>query len=87
MAHAIGVTVEGELGCLGSLETMKGDKEDGHGAEGTMTKDMLLTNPDQAADLSRRGASKDSERPGQFIDELEKIVAGDASADRRTAVS
>ena len=52
-----------------------------------MTKDMLLTNPDQAADLSRRGASKDSERPGQFIDELEKIVAGDASADRRTAVS
>jgi fructose-bisphosphate aldolase class II len=33
MAHARGVTVEGELGCLGSLETMKGDKEDGHGAE------------------------------------------------------
>ncbi|MEI6760276.1 MAG: class II fructose-bisphosphate aldolase, partial [Betaproteobacteria bacterium] len=31
MAHALGVTVEGELGCLGSLETMKGDKEDGHG--------------------------------------------------------
>ena len=31
---AIGVTVEGELGCLGSLETMKGDKEDGHGTEG-----------------------------------------------------
>ncbi|HVO89495.1 MAG TPA: class II fructose-bisphosphate aldolase, partial [Casimicrobiaceae bacterium] len=35
MAHMRGVTVEGELGCLGSLETMKGDKEDGHGAEGT----------------------------------------------------
>jgi fructose-bisphosphate aldolase class II len=51
MAHAIGVTVEGELGCLGSLETMKGDKEDGHGAEGTMTRDMLLTDPDQAADF------------------------------------
>ncbi|HEX6136027.1 MAG TPA: class II fructose-bisphosphate aldolase [Casimicrobiaceae bacterium] len=51
MAHAIGVTVEGELGCLGSLETMKGDKEDDHGAEGTMTRDMLLTDPDQAADF------------------------------------
>jgi fructose-bisphosphate aldolase class II len=50
-AHAIGVTVEGELGCLGSLETMKGDKEDGHGAEGTMTREMLLTDPDQAADF------------------------------------
>jgi fructose-bisphosphate aldolase class II len=54
MAHALGVTVEGELGCLGSLETMKGDKEDGHGAEGTMTRDMLLTDPDQAADFVRR---------------------------------
>jgi fructose-bisphosphate aldolase class II len=51
MAHAIGVTVEGELGCLGSLETMKGDKEDGHGAEGTMTREMLLTDPDQAAEF------------------------------------
>ena len=37
-SHAIGVTVEAELGVLGSLETMKGDKEDGHGAEGTMTR-------------------------------------------------
>jgi fructose-bisphosphate aldolase, class II len=51
IAHAIGVTVEGELGCLGSLETMRGDKEDGHGAEVTMTKEMLLTDPDQAADF------------------------------------
>ena len=51
MAHAQGVSVEGELGCLGSLETMRGDKEDGHGAEVTMTKEMLLTDPDQAADL------------------------------------
>jgi fructose-bisphosphate aldolase, class II len=51
ISHAIGVTVEGELGCLGSLETMKGDKEDGHGAEGTMTREMLLTDPDQAADF------------------------------------
>jgi fructose-bisphosphate aldolase class II len=53
-AHALGVSVEGELGCLGSLETMKGDKEDGHGAEGTMTRDLLLTDPDQAADFVKR---------------------------------
>ncbi|MBS0325936.1 MAG: fructose-bisphosphate aldolase class II [Proteobacteria bacterium] len=51
LAHARGVTVEGELGCLGSLETMKGDKEDGHGADGTMTREMLLTDPGQAADF------------------------------------
>ena len=51
IAHAQGVSVEGELGCLGSLETMRGDKEDGHGAEVTMTKEMLLTDPDQAADF------------------------------------
>jgi fructose-bisphosphate aldolase class II len=54
MAHATGVTVEGELGCLGSLETMMGDKEDGHGAEGTMTREMLLTDPEQAADFVKR---------------------------------
>ena len=54
MAHAIGVTVEGELGCLGSLETMQGEKEDGQGAEGKLTRDMLLTDPDQAADFVRR---------------------------------
>lgn len=54
MAHKLGVTVEGELGCLGSLETMMGDKEDGHGAEGTLTLDQLLTNPEQAADFVRR---------------------------------
>ena len=54
MAHAIGVTVEGELGCLGSLETMKGDKEDGHGAEGSMTREQLLTDPEQAADFIRK---------------------------------
>jgi fructose-bisphosphate aldolase class II len=54
MAHQLGVSVEGELGCLGSLETMRGDKEDGHGAEITMTKEMLLTDPDQAADFVKR---------------------------------
>ncbi|MFZ0694148.1 MAG: class II fructose-bisphosphate aldolase [Alphaproteobacteria bacterium] len=51
MAHLIGVSVEGELGCLGSLETGKGDKEDGHGHEGTLTHDMLLTDPNEAADF------------------------------------
>jgi fructose-bisphosphate aldolase class II len=53
MAHKLGVTVEGELGCLGSLETMRGDKEDGHGTESTMTRDQLLTDPEQAADFVR----------------------------------
>ncbi|MDE2397589.1 MAG: fructose-bisphosphate aldolase class II [Burkholderiales bacterium] len=54
MAHALGVTVEGELGCLGSLETMRGDKEDGHGTEATMTREQLLTDPEQAADFVER---------------------------------
>ena len=53
-AHKLGVTVEGELGCLGSLETMKGDKEDGHGTEATMTREQLLTDPEQAADFVKR---------------------------------
>ena len=51
MAHCIGVSVEGELGCLGSLETMRGDKEDGHGTDAVMTREQLLTDPDQAADF------------------------------------
>jgi fructose-bisphosphate aldolase class II len=53
-AHSIGVSVEGELGVLGSLETMKGDKEDGHGAEGTMTREQLLTDVNQAADFVKQ---------------------------------
>jgi fructose-bisphosphate aldolase class II len=53
-AHSIGVTVEAELGVLGSLETMKGDKEDGHGAEGTMSREQLLTDVAQAADFVAR---------------------------------
>jgi fructose-bisphosphate aldolase class II len=53
-AHAKGVSVEGELGCLGSLETMRGDKEDGHGTDATMTADQLLTDPEQAADFVRQ---------------------------------
>ncbi|MCK5041929.1 MAG: fructose-bisphosphate aldolase class II [Sphingomonadales bacterium] len=53
-SHALGVSVEGELGCLGSLETGEGEKEDGHGFEGKLDKDMLLTDPDQAADFVKR---------------------------------
>ncbi len=48
VAHAIGVSVEGELGCLGSLETGQGEAEDGHGFEGTLSHDQLLTDPDEA---------------------------------------
>ncbi len=48
VAHAFGVSVEGELGCLGSLETGKGEKEDGHGFEGTLSHDQLLTDPEEA---------------------------------------
>ena len=53
MAHAVGVSVEGELGCLGSLETGEAGEEDGVGAEGKLTHDMLLTDPAQAADFVR----------------------------------
>ncbi len=47
-AHAVGASVEGELGVIGSLETGKGDKEDGHGAEGVISRDKLVTDPDEA---------------------------------------
>jgi len=89
MAHKLGVSVEGELGCLGSLETMRGDKEDGHGAEITMTKEMLLTDPDQAADFVKRtqldalaiaigtshGAYKFTRKPTGDILAIERIKA------------
>lgn len=48
VAHTVGVSVEGEIGVIGSLETGKGDKEDGHGFEGTLDKSKLLTDPDDA---------------------------------------
>jgi fructose-bisphosphate aldolase class II len=48
LAHWVGASVEGELGVLGSLETGEGEKEDGHGAEGKLSHDQLLTDPDQA---------------------------------------
>src|SRR5436309_7647625 len=89
MAHARGVTVEGELGCLGSLETMRGDKEDGHGTEATMTRDQLLTDPEQAADFVGRtqldalaiaigtshGAYKFSRKPTGDILAIDRIKA------------
>ena len=87
MAHARGVTVEGELGCLGSLETMQGDKEDGHGTDAVMTMDQLLTDPEQAADFVQRtqldalaiaigtshGAYKFSRKPTGDILAIERI--------------
>jgi fructose-bisphosphate aldolase class II len=51
MAHACGVSVEGELGCLGSLETGEAGEEDGSGAEGKLTLEQMLTNPEEAADF------------------------------------
>jgi fructose-bisphosphate aldolase class II len=48
VAHACGVSVEGELGCLGSLETGKAGEEDGSGAQGTLSEEQLLTDPDEA---------------------------------------
>ena len=54
VAHAVGASVEGELGVLGSLEHGGGEKEDGHGAEGKLSRDQLLTDPDQAVDFVTR---------------------------------
>jgi fructose-bisphosphate aldolase class II len=54
MAHARNVSVEGELGCLGSLESGHGEQEDGHGAEGQLSHDQLLTDPVQAEDFVKR---------------------------------
>jgi fructose-bisphosphate aldolase class II len=89
MAHAIGVSVEGELGCLGSLETGMGEKEDGHGAEGQLSHDQLLTDPEQAADFVKQtgvdalaiaigtshGAYKFTRKPTGDILAIERIKA------------
>jgi fructose-bisphosphate aldolase class II len=86
-SHVIGVTVEAELGVLGSLETMMGDKEDGHGADGKMTREQLLTDVAQAADFVKRtqcdalaiaigtshGAYKFSRKPTGDILAIERI--------------
>ncbi|KNH07241.1 Fructose-bisphosphate aldolase class II [Candidatus Burkholderia brachyanthoides] len=86
-SHSIGVTVEAELGVLGSLETMKGDKEDGHGTDGTMTREQLLTDVEQAADFVKQtqcnalaiaigtshGAYKFSKKPAGDILAIDRI--------------
>ena len=54
VAHSVGASVEGELGCLGSLETGMGEAEDGHGFEGALSKDQLLTDPDEAIEFVER---------------------------------
>lgn len=87
LAHAVGVTVEGELGCLGSLESGQAGEEDGSGAEGTLSHDQLLTDPDEAADFVARtgvdalaiaigtshGAYKFSRKPTGDILAIERI--------------
>jgi fructose-bisphosphate aldolase, class II len=87
VAHALGVSVEGELGCLGSLETGAGEAEDGHGFEGTLSHDMLLTDPEQAADFVEKtgvdalaiaigtshGAYKFSRKPDGAILAIDRI--------------
>lgn len=87
MAHAVGVSVEGELGCLGSLESGMAGEEDGSGAEGVLTHDMLLTDPEQAADFVQRtgvdalaiaigtshGAYKFSRKPSGEILAIDRI--------------
>jgi fructose-bisphosphate aldolase class II len=88
-AHAIGVSVEGELGCLGSLETGEGEQEDGHGAEGKLSRAQLLTDPEQAVDFVARtrvdalaiamgtshGAYKFSRRPDGEILAMDVVQA------------
>jgi len=88
-SHAIGVTVEAELGCLGSLETGQAGEEDGVGAEGTLDHSQLLTDPDQAADFVKQtdcdalaiaigtshGAYKFSRKPTGDILAIERIKA------------
>ena len=89
MAHKVGVTVEGELGCLGSLETMQGDKEDGHGTDAVMTREQMLTDPEQAADFvqstqldalaiaigTSHGAYKFSRKPTGDILAIDRVQA------------
>ena len=54
MSHSVGVSVEGELGCLGSLESGMAGEEDGHGAEGQLDHSQMLTDPEEAADFVRK---------------------------------
>lgn len=89
MAHKVGVTVEGELGCLGSLETGMAGEEDGHGAEGKLDHSSLLTDPEEAAQFVKatqldalaiaigtsHGAYKFSRKPTGDILAIDRIKA------------
>jgi fructose-bisphosphate aldolase, class II len=89
VAHSIGVSVEGELGCLGSLETGQGEKEDGHGFEGTLSHEELLTDPSEAEDFVKKtkvdalaiaigtshGAYKFTRKPDGKILAMERVAA------------
>ena len=86
-AHSVGVSVEGELGCLGSLETGEAGEEDGSGASGKLSREMLLTDPEQAADFvsktdvdalaiaigTSHGAYKFSRKPSGEILAIDRI--------------
>ena len=89
VAHDVGASVEGELGCLGSLETGMGEAEDGHGFEGALSMDMLLTDPDEAAKFVKatqcdalaiamgtsHGAYKFSKKPTGDILAMDRVEA------------
>ena len=89
MAHCVGVSVEGELGCLGSLESGEAGEEDGSGAAGVLTHEQLLTDPEQAADFvaqtgvdalaiaigTSHGAYKFSRKPTGDILAIDRIRA------------
>lgn len=88
IAHSIGVSVEGELGVLGSLESHVGEQEDGHGAKGKLSLEQLLTDPDQAIDFVNRtgvdalavaigtshGAYKFSKKPTGEVLSIKRII-------------
>jgi len=88
LAHAVGVSVEGELGCLGSLETGEAGEEDGVGAAGKLSHDMLLTDPQQAQDFvaktgvdalaiaigTSHGAYKFTRQPSGDILDIDRIA-------------
>ena len=89
LAHAKGVSVEGELGCLGSLEHGEGEQEDGHGAVGKLSRNQLLTDPDEAADFvaktgvdalavaigTSHGAYKFTRKPDGEVLAMDRIIA------------
>ena len=89
LAHPKNVSVEGELGCLGSLEHGEGEQEDGHGAVGKLSREQLLTDPDQAEDFVKKtgvdalavaigtshGAYKFTRKPDGEVLAMDRIVA------------